>query len=61
MPRNDFQQHLDAEWISFRKEVRGLQESQPDLTLAQLARMLGAEIGDVERALRQQVAIVRWN
>jgi hypothetical protein len=54
MPRNDFQQQLDEEWIIFRKEVHDLHKREPDLTLAQLTRALGAEIVDVERALRNQ-------
>ena len=52
-PRNDFQQHLDQDWIDFRREVCDLYDSKPDLTIAQVARILGADFADVKRALMQ--------
>ena len=52
-PRNDFQQHLDADWTDFRREVCDLYDRNPNVTIAQVARMLGADFADVKRALMQ--------
>ena len=54
MPRNDFQQHLDDDWTAFRREVCDLYDRKPDLTIAQVARIFGADITDVKRALMQE-------
>jgi hypothetical protein len=53
MLRNDFQQHLDEDWIDFRREVCDLYDRKPDLTIAQVARIFGADFDDVKRALMQ--------
>lgn len=53
MIRNEFQQRLDDDWKEFRREVCDFYDRNPNVTIAQVMRIFGADYGDVKRALMQ--------